>query len=201
MLAKAVFLDRDGVINRKAPAGEYITSWSGIDFLPGALEAVAILCKFGFKVIVVTNQRGIATGKIKLADLEEIHLRMKVAVSEIGAALSASYYCPHDRSDDCACRKPSPGMLVQAAQTHSLDLSNCWMVGDSPSDIGAGKRAGCRTALITSDRVVREVEGDVDIAEESLLLAVTKILQLEERRQVKCDLQESLPLNRLSEVS
>jgi histidinol-phosphate phosphatase family protein len=179
--AKAVFLDRDGVINQKAPPGGYVANWSEIEFLPGGIEAIAILCKSGFKVIVVTNQRGISTGKIKLADLDEIHARMKAAISEAGGVLSAIYYCPHDTSDNCACRKPSPGMLLHAAEAHSLDLSNCWMVGDSPIDIEAGKRAGCRTAFVASSRSVNGADVKADICQESLRVAVDKILWLEER--------------------
>jgi histidinol-phosphate phosphatase family protein len=175
---KAVFLDRDGVINRKAPPGEYVANWSEIEFLPGGIEGIALLCKSGFKVIVVTNQRGIATGKIRLADLDEIHTRMKATIYEAGGVLSAMYYCPHDTSDKCACRKPRPGMLLQAAEAHYLDLSSCWMVGDSSSDIEAGKTAGCRTALITSSRFVNRVDGEAEICEESLRRVVDKILGL-----------------------
>jgi len=189
---RAVFLDRDGVINRKAPASEYITRWSEIEFLPGSIEAVALLNKSGFEVIVVTNQRGIATGKIKLSNLEEINRRIKAAISEKNGALSAIYYCPHDTSDDCTCRKPRPGMLLHAANIHCLDLSKCWMVGDSPSDIEAGKRAGCRTALIASSHVVKDVNAQADICEESLILAVDEIFQIERCEQFKCAPQKNL---------
>ena len=189
---RAVFLDRDGVINRKAPTDEYITRWSEFEFLPGSIEAVALLNKSGVEVIVVTNQRGIATGKIKLSNLDEINRRMKAAIAERNGALSAIYYCPHDTRDDCTCRKPRPGMLLHAAKIHRLDLSNCWMVGDSPSDIEAGKRAGCRTALIAPPRVVKTVDAEADICEDSLLLAVNEILQIERREQFKYAPQTNL---------
>lgn len=147
-----MFLDRDGVIIRKAPDGEYITTIEEMEFLPGSPEAIAQLSRSGFKVIVVTNQRGVATGKIKLPDLEEIHARLKQVVANLGGSVCDILYCPHDVADDCLCRKPKAGMLLQAAERHHLPLSECWMVGDSATDIAAGKTAGCKTALISRAR-------------------------------------------------
>jgi D-glycero-D-manno-heptose 1,7-bisphosphate phosphatase len=181
---RAVFLDRDGVINRKPPDGEYIAHWSEIEFIPGSIEAVAALHEYGFKVVIVTNQRGIARGKVKLVDLEDIHARIAMAIFERDAMLSAVYYCPHDIIDHCACRKPQPGMLIDAAAAHGLDLSKCWMLGDSPSDIEAGRRARCRTALIGSSRDIREFAGTPDVREETLRLAVEKILKIEQQEKL-----------------
>lgn len=180
---RAVFLDRDGVINRKPPQGEYIAHWSEFEFFPGSIEAVAALHEYGFKIVIVTNQRGIARGKVKLVDLEEIHARITMAIAEKDAVLSGIYYCPHDIVDHCGCRKPQPGMLREAAAAHGLHLSKCWMLGDSPSDIEAGRRAGCRTALITSSPDIEDLDGKPDVREETLQLAVDKILKIE--RQVK----------------
>jgi D-glycero-D-manno-heptose 1,7-bisphosphate phosphatase len=143
-----IFLDRDGVIIRKAPETEYITQCAEVEFLPGSLEAIACLNGLGFKAIIVTNQRGVATGKIPAANLEEIHARICAAVSALGGCVSAIYCCTHDISESCFCRKPKPGMLLRAAREFSLNLADCWMVGDSAVDIEAGKRAGCKTALI-----------------------------------------------------
>jgi len=176
---RAVFLDRDGVINRKPPEGEYITHWSEIEYLAGSIEAVAALHEYGFKIVIVTNQRGIARGKVKLADLEEIHARITMAIAERDAVLSGIYYCPHDIVDRCGCRKPQPGMLREAAAAHGLDLSKCWMLGDSPSDIEAGRRAGCRTALISSSPDIEDFDSKPDVQEETLALAVHKILKIE----------------------
>lgn len=149
--SKAVFLDRDGVVNQKAPEGEYIRTWEEIQFLPGASCAVAALNRAGYKVFIVTNQRGIATHKVKTSDLLEIHDRMRREFARDGAVISQIYYCPHDLPADCGCRKPQPGMLQRAAKEHNLDLTASWMVGDSLSDVNAGERAGCRSILLTHD--------------------------------------------------
>ena len=109
----AVFLDRDGVINRKRPEGSYVTSWDEFELLPGALEALALLAKTGARVIVVTNQRGIARGRMTGDDLEEIHTRLRATVSAAGGRLDAIYHCPHE--GPCRCCKPEPGMFEDAA--------------------------------------------------------------------------------------
>lgn len=145
----AIFLDRDGVVIRKAPEGDYVKDWSEVHFLPGSLEAIATLTKVGRKVIIITNQRGLATGQIRLECLEAIHVRLHETIQDAGGKLAGIYYCPHDKAEACQCRKPRPGMLMRAAREHRLDLSECWMIGDAASDITAGKIAGCKTALIS----------------------------------------------------
>lgn len=141
----AVFLDRDGVINRKAIEGEYITSWEEMELLPGVAEGIALLNRAGFCVIVVTNQRCVAKGLISETDLQDMHTRMREVLARDGAVIDAIYYCPHDLESQCRCRKPAPGMLLEAAKSRSIDLASSWMIGDSDSDIEAGKGAGCRT--------------------------------------------------------
>ena len=141
----AVFLDRDGVINRKAIEGEYITSWEEMELLPGVAEGIALLNRAGFCVIVVTNQRCVAKGLISEADLQDMHSRMREVLARDGAVIDAIYHCPHDLESQCRCRKPAPGMLLEAAKSRSIDLASSWMIGDSDSDIEAGKSAGCRT--------------------------------------------------------
>jgi D-glycero-D-manno-heptose 1,7-bisphosphate phosphatase len=145
----AVFLDRDGVIIRKAEEGEYIADWSEVEFLPGALEAMALLRRRGFELFVATNQRGIATGKIQKSKLSEIHRKLRDVVERADAHISEIYCCPHDVFEECECRKPKPGMLFRAAREHQLELSECWMIGDSESDVAAGRNGGCRTGLVT----------------------------------------------------
>ena len=172
----AIFLDRDGVIIRKASDGEYVADWSEVEFLPGSSEAIAAFCRFGYKVIVVTNQRGVATGKIDLSKLEEIHTRMKNVISSRGGNVSAIYFCPHDISEGCTCRKPKAGMLLAAAAEHQLRLTECWMVGDAATDIAAGKSVGCWTALITQSEAFRQWAEKPDICAESLALAAKRIL-------------------------
>lgn len=172
-----IFLDRDGVIIRKAADGEYITNVEEMNFLPGSAEAIAELSRSGFKIFVVTNQRGVATGRIKLLDLEDIHSRLRQVVAALGGDLCDVFYCPHDIWEGCTCRKPKPGMLLQAAKEHQLLLSECWMVGDMETDIRAGKGAGCRTALITQSRDFSNWADKPDIWAENLASVAEEILR------------------------
>lgn len=144
---RAVFLDRDGVINRKAPRGEYITSEQELELLPGVADAIASLRRAGFLVIVVTNQRGIARGKLTFERLAAVHARMQSLLTDAGAALTAIYVCPHQ--EGCGCRKPAPGLLLRAAEDYDIVLNASWMVGDCESDIAAGCAAGCLTLRIS----------------------------------------------------
>ena len=161
---------------RKAADGEYITNIGEMEFLPGSLDAMAELNRWGFKIIVVTNQRGVATGKIRLSDLEDIHARLKHAVASLGGNVCDIFYCPHDVSEGCPCRKPKAGMLVRAAEKYELPLSECWMIGDAPTDITAGKSAGCKTALITQTGEFSSWIDQPDICAESLAVAAKRIL-------------------------
>jgi D-glycero-D-manno-heptose 1,7-bisphosphate phosphatase len=173
-MIKAAFLDRDGVINKKAPEEAYITRWEDFEFLRGVPEAIALLNHAGFLVIVVTNQRGIARGIFSLDVLAQIHTNMSRELASSGAHLDAIYFCPHDKEPPCSCRKPAPGMLLAAAAEHHIDLQNSWMIGDSASDREAGKLAGCRTITITSPPVPSE--GTLEIFANSLLAATRIIL-------------------------
>lgn len=177
-MSRAVFLDRDGVINQKAARGKYITHWEDIHFLPGVVEAIALLNRAGFRVIVVTNQRCVAKGLITADELESIHERMRDALARAGANVETSYYCPHELQPPCACRKPRPGMLLEAARAHGIDLSASWMIGDSDKDVEAGRSAGCKTARLLSSRSAGN--GKADLIARSLLEASRQILELEE---------------------
>lgn len=172
---RAVFLDRDGVVNRKAVEGSYIHNWTEIQFIPGSIEAIAQLNSAGFRVFIVTNQRGIARGLVRQFDLEEIHRFMKEKLSTSGAEISGFYYCPHDYSDRCNCRKPMPGMLLRAAEENELDITTCWMIGDSESDIEAGRRAGCRTIRI-ADCLVTTVNTVASACARDLLSAAQIVI-------------------------
>ena len=146
---RAAFLDRDGVINRKAPEGSYITSWEQMEFLPEVAEAIAQLNQAGFKVMVISNQRCVANGLLAEAELESIHQRMRDWLAGRGPKIDAVYYCPQEKTQPpCKCRKPAPGMLLRAARDHQLDLSASWMIGDSDSDVEAGRNAGCKTVRL-----------------------------------------------------
>lgn len=173
-MKRAVFLDRDGVINRKAPKGEYVTRWEQMEFLPRVAQAISLLNEAGYKVIVVTNQRCVAKGLVSDAEIDALHRKMCGELLADGAAIDAVYYCPHESTPPCFCRKPAPGMLLSAAREHEIDLHESWMVGDSDIDIAAGKRAGCKTAqLVTGDERI----GNADLVSHSLLDVIQKILQ------------------------
>jgi D-glycero-D-manno-heptose 1,7-bisphosphate phosphatase len=169
--ASAVFLDRDGVINRPPPDGLYIASPDDFILLPGVVEAICRLNHSGFRVFVVTNQRGIARGLVSAQIVEEIHAWLQQAVCDSGGSIDHIYVCPHDAPDGCACRKPKPGMLQQAARVYSLHLASCWMVGDKASDIAAGRAAGCRTVLMSGSR-----DTTADFSAANLAAAVDYIL-------------------------
>lgn len=173
-MKRAVFLDRDGVINRKASDGKYVTRWEEMEILPGVPLAISLLNEAGYSVIVVTNQRCIAKGLVTDAEINTLHRQMCRVLSTAGATIDAVYYCPHQNTPPCSCRKPAPGMLLSAARDHEIDLTESWMVGDSDIDIAAGKKAGCKTArLATSGETI----GNADIASRSLLNLIQEILR------------------------
>jgi len=183
-MTKAVFLDRDGVINKKAPEGDYVTCWEDFKFLPDAVEAVARLNAAGFYVIVVTNQRCIARGLLTVPQLEIIHQRMLESLAANGARVDAIYYCPHEMEPICRCRKPAPGMILDAARDHGIELAASWMIGDSDIDIEAGKGAGCRTARLLDGSggqgaLSRRFRNNAELVADSLSDAARQILNRE----------------------
>jgi D-glycero-D-manno-heptose 1,7-bisphosphate phosphatase len=144
-----VFLDRDGTINRKAPEGEYVRSPEEVSLLDGAADAIARLRGSGARVVVVTNQRGVALGRMSLTDLADVHTELERQLTTAGAALDAIYSCPHD-ADSCDCRKPEPGLFLRAADDHpAIDLRGSAMVGDSVIDVEAGARLAMTTVLLS----------------------------------------------------
>jgi histidinol-phosphate phosphatase family protein len=171
---KAAFLDRDGVIFEKAPADQYITCWEEVRFLPRVEEGIVLLNRAGFRLIVVSNQRCVAKGLVTMAAVEDMHGRMCRSLARAGARIDAVYYCPHEKYPPCECRKPQPGMLLKAARIHGIDLGQSWMVGDSDSDVEAGKSAGCKTVrLVQPGEAAR---GGADLFASSLRDAARFIL-------------------------
>ena len=146
ILKPAVFLDRDGVINEHRP--DYVKSWDEFRFLPGVLEALKNLAKSKFRIIVVSNQSIIGRGIVKSRIVEEINNRMKIRIEETGGRVDAVYYCPHKPEDYCECRKPKPGMLIQAATEFGIDMNRSYFIGDSISDVEAAYAAGCQPILV-----------------------------------------------------
>lgn len=139
-----VFLDRDGTLNQKAPDGGYVRRAGDLQLLPGAGTAVRRLNEAGVRVLVVTNQRGVARGLMTEPDLDLVHARLEGLLRGYGAHLDGVYTCLHAEST-CACRKPLPGLLLRAARERDLDLSQAVMVGDADSDVAAGQAAGVAT--------------------------------------------------------
>jgi D-glycero-D-manno-heptose 1,7-bisphosphate phosphatase len=148
---KTVFLDRDGVINRKMPEGQYVTNWQSFHFLLGVPEAIAKLNGAGLRVLVVSNQRGIALGLYTAADVDAIEDRMEQALAEFGASIDGFYFCPHNKRE-CNCRKPLPGLFEQAKDDFSeIDPATSVIIGDSLSDIEFGRNLGMKTIFIEGD--------------------------------------------------
>ena len=153
---KAIFLDRDGTINKYVG---FLNNINDFELIDGVADAIKAINESGYLAIVITNQPVVARGEISFDELNEIHNKMETLLGENGAYLDGIYYCPHhphsgfigevpELKVDCECRKPKPGMLIKAAKDFNIDLSNSWMVGDSENDIKAGKNANCKTALI-----------------------------------------------------
>ena len=192
-MKKAVFLDRDGVINRRPPEGQYVTRWEELQFLPGVPEAIILLTRAGYGVYVATNQRGVAKGLLTQDELESIHRRMSQELARAGAVISKVYYCPHEKHLPCTCRKPAPGMLLTAAQSHDVDLASSWMIGDSDIDVAAGRNAGCKTVRIVQSGAV--VSNGADLMAPSLIAAVHQILALQLCRVAGNSWPRALPAN------
>jgi len=175
---KAIFLDRDGTINKYVG---FLRNIDEFELIPGVAEAIKRINSSGYLAIVVTNQPVIARGEVTVPELQEIHNKMETLLGADGAYLDAIYYCPHhphrgyegeipELKIDCDCRKPKPGMLFRAAEDFNIDLTTSWMIGDGENDIKAGKAAGCRTALIGTGEFGQNVTG------ESLLTIIDQIL-------------------------
>jgi D-glycero-D-manno-heptose 1,7-bisphosphate phosphatase len=151
-----IFLDRDGVINENR--ADYVRSWEQFRFLPGALQALAVLTQAGFRIFVVTNQAGVNRGLVSPEALAEIHRNLRRAARQAGARIEAIRYCPHRPDEQCSCRKPRPGMLFDLAWTHQVSLGEAFMVGDAASDVAAGRSAGCRTVMVRTGRGASQLQ-------------------------------------------
>lgn len=156
---KAIFLDRDGTINKYVG---FLRNIDDFELLSGVSEAIKKINASGYLAIVITNQPVIARGEVSFAELDEIHNKMETLLGKDGAYLDAIYFCPHHPHNgyegeipelkfDCDCRKPKPGLLIKAAEDFNIDLSKSWMIGDGESDVLAGKTAGCKTILLSNE--------------------------------------------------
>ncbi len=143
----AIFLDRDGVINKEI---NYLSNPDDFEFISGSIKALRLLKEKNFLLIIITNQAGIARGYFTEQVLNEIHEKMIKLLDKNGIALDDIYYCPHhpEFTGICDCRKPKPGMILKAQQKYNIDLSNSFMVGDTLNDIKTGFAAKCKTVLV-----------------------------------------------------
>ncbi|MCL0092277.1 D-glycero-beta-D-manno-heptose 1,7-bisphosphate 7-phosphatase [Dehalococcoidia bacterium] len=170
---RAVFLDRDGTIARDV---HYCHRVEDFELLPTVAEAIRLLNTNSLKVVVITNQSGIARGYFTEEILAQIHDRMKQELAKDGAWVDAIYYCPHHPDDGCECRKPKTGLFLQAARELDIDLSRSFVVGDMPMDIDAGRALGSKTVLVTTGSQGGIVDPP-DYTAGSLLEAVKWILK------------------------
>lgn len=175
---KAIFLDRDGTINKYVGFLKNIDEFELID---GVADAIKMINHSEYLCIVITNQPVIARGEVSLEELDEIHNKMQTLLGKEGAFIDALYYCPHhpdkgfvgeriEYKINCNCRKPKPGLILQAAKDYNIDLSASWMIGDGKNDVECGINAGCKTGLIGN-------ELKADINDSSLLEIVKKIIK------------------------
>ncbi len=154
---KIIFLDRDGVINKKMHRGEYVRTPEEFKFLPDAIKAVKILSDNGYEIYIISNQAGVGRGFMTEPDLFQIHKYMEKELLKYGGKISGIYYCLHTANDNCFCRKPKPGMLHRAAADHHINLRNVIFIGDDPRDVEAGKAAGCRPILVSKTKNLLDI--------------------------------------------
>lgn len=180
---RAIFLDRDGTINKYVG---FLRNINQMELVKNSAKAIELINKSRFLTVVVTNQPVIARGEVTYNQLADIHHKMETLLGEQGAYLDDIYFCPHhphkgyegeipELKIDCLCRKPKPGMLQKAAEEHNIDLLKSWMIGDSENDVIAGKTAGCRTGFIGKEDFGQDVSGD------TLLEVVNQILEIERK--------------------
>lgn len=155
MQKQAIFLDRDGVINQER--SDYVKAWSEFEFLPGVLFALRDLAMLGLPIIVLTNQSVIGRGIVAQAAIEMIHKQARAQIVQAGGRVDAFFLCPHHPDEQCLCRKPKPGLLLQAAATFTLQLSECIFIGDSITDALAAQAVGCQSLLVASGRQSKQL--------------------------------------------
>lgn len=181
---KAIFIDRDGTINKHIG---FLRNPQELVLLPGVVNAIKKINCSGFLAIVITNQPVIARGEVTVEELEVIHNKLETLLGKEGAYIDGLYYCPHhpdkgyegeivELKVDCACRKPKPGLILMASKDFNICLEESWMIGDGSNDVGCGKNAGCRTALI-KDGTSENNDYGADIVVDSLQSAVDIILR------------------------
>lgn len=155
-----IFLDRDGVLNHKAPKACYVCNWNDWRWIDGSIEAIAKLTKAGYRLIIISNQAGIARQKMTSEDLDDIHKNMMCDIEEQGGHIEKIYYCPHGWDEGCACRKPNIGMFLQAQRDFHLNIMETIFVGDDERDGIAADRANCRFFMVDEEKRLIDIIGE-----------------------------------------
>ena len=155
MKSKAVFLDRDGVINEKRD--DHVKNISEFKIFSGVGDAIKLLRDKGYLVIIITNQSAIGRKIISEKKLDEIHTELKNYLNQHDTYVDSIYYCPHTPEENCSCRKPKPGLLIKATSDFDIDLEKSYFIGDSESDLNAAKEARCKGILLENDQTLLEI--------------------------------------------
>jgi D-glycero-D-manno-heptose 1,7-bisphosphate phosphatase len=158
MSVRHVILDRDGVLNHDAPPGSYVREPAEFRWLPGALEGLALLRRAGLRLSVATNQAGVGRGLMSLEQLNAVHERMRAEAAAHGGALDAVLYCPHAPEEQCACRKPAPGLIQEAVARSGIAATDSLVIGDDQRDLEAARLAGVPAALVRTGKGRRTEE-------------------------------------------
>ncbi|NYT27512.1 D-glycero-beta-D-manno-heptose 1,7-bisphosphate 7-phosphatase [Candidatus Thiodubiliella endoseptemdiera] len=171
---RIVFLDRDGVINQEK---NYLYKIEDFIFIDGVFDACRQFQELGFKIIIVTNQSGIARGYYNADDFDKLNIWVLAQFKQQGVDILDVFYCPHTPEDDCECRKPKPGMLLSAQKKHNIAMQNSWMIGDKENDISAANKAGIKnTILVRSGHKINEKKSKAQFILNSISQSKTIIL-------------------------
>tara|TARA_B110000438_G_C15751630_1_gene623269 strand:- start:253 stop:843 length:591 start_codon:yes stop_codon:yes gene_type:complete len=154
---KIILIDRDGIINKRAPLNEYINSWDDFEWLSETYDLMKTLSLRGFEFIIITNQAGIAKGKTTLANLKKIHNNMREKFNNSKISILDIYFCPHHPNDDCSCRKPKPGMIIKASKDWSLRLDKTIYIGDDVRDCITAYNANCYGIFIGDQKELEKL--------------------------------------------
>ena len=158
-MTKAIFLDRDGVINQERK--DYVKKLDEFRILDKTSDAINIIKNNGFLVIIITNQSAINRKLLSVETLNKIHEKLQSYLEKYDTSFDGVYFCPHTQSENCECRKPKPGLILQAVTDFQIDLSESYMIGDSETDIQAARNAGCKGILLKKDQTLLEVVVDL----------------------------------------
>ncbi|HAZ10478.1 MAG TPA: D-glycero-beta-D-manno-heptose-1,7-bisphosphate 7-phosphatase [Candidatus Omnitrophica bacterium] len=182
---KAIFLDRDGVINRDPGFGDYIKSWKEFEFMLGAIDAIKLLNEHGYEIFVISNQAGVAKGLFSLEALDDITKNMLKEIEAKGGKIRQVSYCTHATDAGCDCRKPNTGLIKNATKGLDIDFKKTYFIGDSRLDVGAGKNMSCKTILLLTGKENSEDrkawEHKPDFIMNNLMEAVKWVLKEEQK--------------------